>query len=386
MLLEPFRLQQPSPFSGFAQALDDALGGSLFDGKHNVSDFIPSERIDKLLQAVRAQIRERSDEASPARLLLGVDQVEELLFAGESDPAVAEKLAMFWCALEQLAAERLAVVVLALPTEHRDRLARVAPALSRTEFQLLPPGDIDLQEIIRETFQKSRVAPPEKGIDEIVLEAIAWRRRQQDSGPILPLLSVLMREWTSAEQQKSAEKVGSTPKDGEPGETPHLDSVIGRLGERAWAQAGGDRSLDLDRALAQILRQLVVTGHAGGEVLKILRNAAAGHDALRDAPALVRALGQHRLLFSPAPGVVRLAHASIIDGWERAAKWYSEDRKRRGTLGDVERRAEPWRTDVGQGRPAVYDRSRGSGPHRRPLGNLDGGYGTPTDRLHARMP
>ena len=122
VLLEPFRLQQPSPFSGFAQALDDALGGSLFDGKDNVSDFIPSERIDKLLQAVRARLRERSDEASPARLT-GVDQVEELLFAGESDPAVAEKLAMFWCALEQLAAERLAVVVLALPTEHRDRLA-----------------------------------------------------------------------------------------------------------------------------------------------------------------------------------------------------------------------------------------------------------------------
>jgi hypothetical protein len=160
-----------------------------------------------------------------------------------------------------------------------------------------------------------------------------------------------MREWTSAEQQKSAEKAGSTPKDGEPSETPHLDSVIGRLGERAWAQAGGDRSLGLDLALARILRQLVVTGRAGGEVLKILRNAPAGHDALRDAPALVRALGRHRLLFSPAPGVVRLAHASIIDGWERAAKWYSEDRKHHETLGDVERRAEWWRTDVGQGRP-----------------------------------
>jgi conflict system STAND superfamily ATPase len=276
VLLEPLRIQQTEPFSGLAQELDKQLGG-LFEGKHDVSDFILSERIDKLLQAVRARLRERSDEVSPARLFLGLDQVEELLFAGESDPQAAEKLEMFWRALERLATERLAVVVLALPTEHRDRLARVAPALSRAEFQLLPPGDIDLQDIIRETFKKSRVAPPEERIDEIVLEAIAWRRRQQDSGPILPLLSVLIREWTSAEQQKSAEKAGSTPKDGEPSETPHLDSVIGRLGERAWAQAGGDRSLGLDLALARILRQLVVTGRAGGEVLKILRNAPAGH-------------------------------------------------------------------------------------------------------------
>jgi ankyrin repeat protein len=348
VLLEPFRLQQTDPFSGFAQALNDALGGSLFDGKHDVSDFMLPERIDKLLQAVREQLRERSDQVSPARLFLGVDQVEELLFAGQNDPGVADGLEMFCRALERLAVERLAVVVLALPSEHLNRLASAAPTLSRTEFPLLPPGDLDLQDIIRETFKKSHAALPEESIDKIVVEAIAWRRRQQDSGPILPLLSVLMREWASVEQVKSAGNADSTAENVEPSETPHLDSVIGRLGERAWAEAGGDRTPGLDRALARIFRQLIVTGRAGGEVLKILRNAAAEHDALRDAPPMVRALRRHRLLFSPAPDVVRLAHASIVDGWARAAQWYSEDREHHETLAEIEPRAERWRKEQGR--------------------------------------
>ena len=39
VLLEPFRLRT-HPFSGFSEVLNNnALGGSLFDGKHDVSDF-----------------------------------------------------------------------------------------------------------------------------------------------------------------------------------------------------------------------------------------------------------------------------------------------------------------------------------------------------------
>ncbi len=155
------------------------------------------------------------------------------------------------------------------------------PGFSLPVEVLRPPGEEDLQEIIVRSFTSFRLA--REDTDRVVTEAADWLRRQENPGPILPLVSALLAELGVIGREQATAK--GAQKEAEPSAPVTMEAVLDRLGERAWEETTRGIDAGWDTKLSRLLRQLVITRIGGGET-RGLRNCPVDHSAVRAASDL----------------------------------------------------------------------------------------------------
>ncbi len=342
-------LVKDDPLVALADAIESAIDMPLW-GQHRISEFAPETRQAKLIEACRVKLK-GPNSTDTARLFLGIDQFDEALVMAEGDAEVRARVDALFAAILALAREDILWAVITLPSEQVDQLKAIASEHDLQIERLLPVGPEDLDEIVRRSFTEFSLPLEQAGT--VVDQALAFLR-QEDPGPVLPLLSALMAEIPVMIREEQRRKLLSAGQTTAP-LMPDLAAVLDRLGERAFAEAFGNSGFLGEEKLHRLLRHLVETRVGGGSFC-VLRNCRSDHPAVLAASGLVTALRRQRILYHPKPGELRLTHAAIIEGWAKARSWYDKDRSHQETLVDIERKAVHWqeeRTKGNEGRLVV---------------------------------
>lgn len=267
---------------------------------------------DGLHGAVESLLRDREPSA---RLLLVIDQLEELFTLGDDEQA--DRL------VDQLtsATRRLdnrVVVVVTLRADFFDEAVRirgVAELLSRVQFVVPPLGGEQVEEVVVGPARRAGIEL-EPGLLGRILTDVAGRPGA------LPLLQHLLYElWEN--------RVGHAMTRGA---YDDLGGVAGALASRAESVYA---ELDVDQRLRarRVLLRAVQPAEEGGEARRPVRELEwAGPADDRDAveTAVARLVDARLLTASHDPTtderVVELAHEALIDGWPRLRGWVAEAR------------------------------------------------------------
>ncbi len=339
VLVDASLLQQEDPVLFLAQSIEEQSGLPVFSQKPPLTDLSPDSRSTELIRRTQAALADTGQ-----KLLLAVDQAEQLLFLeqDEHSPSPRELLDV----LTALARKELAWCVLTIPVEQEQALARLLQVEEEQlapSFRLGPPDDEDLDLIIRNAFKLAKVPAQEEQIRDIKQQALAWLSDQATPGAVLPLLSLLLSELVQAERERR-KKERLKNDDEPPVPVPTLGSVLDRLGERTWETYQKIQPVEwmATNDFERLMQQLVSTDFSGEEPEIVLRNCRCEHPAANEATMLVRVLQQHRLLFSPRPEELRLAHMAIVTRWQRCQKWYEQDKAHQKVLNSVRYDAEDW--------------------------------------------
>ena len=288
-------------------------------------------------------------EIAEARLLVVVDQLEELFTLGSVTPAAREG---FVAALAALARSGLVWVIATLRSDFFDRLETVphllALAAGEARYVLAAPNDGELGQIITRPAREAGVrfeADAVRGIslDEVLREAAGHDRNA------LPLLSyVLDLLW---QHRRSADGMLTVAAYDELG---GLDGAIGRRAEEVFTALPAD----VQAAFPQVLRALVAVGQ-GAEDRATARSAPqSAFPPGTPASALVAALlgPEARLLVADGAGAaarLRVAHEAVLTHWRRARRQIAADRKDLQLRGRLEQAAALWEAAAPADRPAL---------------------------------
>ena len=274
------------------------------------------------------------EESAEARLLIVVDQIEEL-FTQELSPQ-ADRVA-FVATLETLATSGFIWLVATMRSDFFDRLETL-PALAALstdgQFLLLPPDAAELGQIIRQPAQAAGLrfeVDTERGLglDEVIRQATAG----EDGA--LPLLSFLLDQlWR---KRTSTGLLTFAAYD----ELGGLEGAIGRRAEEVFLA----QPYPVQAELASLLRELV-TVEGGKAVSRTapLSRFPAGSPRRALADAFIHA--EARLLVADAEAglaQLRLAHEALLSHWPRAHDQISSDSRDLELRGRLEREAEEWR-------------------------------------------
>jgi formylglycine-generating enzyme required for sulfatase activity len=277
-----------------------------------------------------------------ARLVIVVDQLEEIFTI---DAVGQEARESFIAALNTLAKSGLVWVVATMRSDFFDRLETSAGralaklAVNEARYQLLPPNDAEIGQIIRQPAQEAGLRfehDPNRGLglDEAIRQAAAANRGA------LPLLSFLLDQlW----QRRSTTGLLTFAAYGELG---GLEGAIGRRAEEVF-QAQPDA---VRRELVPLLRALVT-------VRGTTATARAAPLSLFPTGSLRRVLvdtfldPQARLLVSDSDAgraQLRLAHEALLTHWPRARGQVDVDARDLELRGRLEEEAEHWRAARGR--------------------------------------
>ena len=153
VLFDAFALPGTEPLKPFAAEVGRHLPEPLWGGAHKLDDFLPGERVRKFVEAVRTGLVAVPYTPGTAyRLLICLDQFEELLVPATEDPALAAGLHELLAAAQALAREGLAWVVMALPAEHMQSLKAFAPDQPIADIELTEVGEEDIRDIVTKSF------------------------------------------------------------------------------------------------------------------------------------------------------------------------------------------------------------------------------------------
>ena len=319
------------------QALPE-LGGLQYDQAALADQLVssPKQVVFALKQGLSVAAKSQQlTELGEARLLLVVDQLEELFTQGAVG---ARERQAFVAALEALATSGLVWVIVTLRSDFFDRLERepLLAALSSNEgrYLLLPPSDGELGQIIegpvREAGLRFEVDAAGLSLAEEIRRAAA---RQANSLPLLEYLLDQLFDRRTAEGVltfQAYEELGG------------LEGAIGRRAEQVLAGLPAEDQT----ALPEVVRRLVAVSEAG---MATSRPAALA-DFREGSPArrLVEALlaPDARLLVADegqGQAQVRVAHEALLTHWDRMAKQIVTDRKDLQLRGRLEVQAARWR-------------------------------------------
>lgn len=273
--------------------------------------------------AVAAQAA-RLPAPAEARLVLVVDQLEELFTTDALDPA---ERAAFVDALDALARTGLVWVVATMRSDFFDRLELV-PALARLAdsagcYRLLPPDAAELAQIIRQPAREAGLrfaVDPALGLslDEAILQGAS-----RDRGA-LPLLSfVLDQLWQQRTPRGELTFAAYASLGG-------LEGALGRHAEAVFAA----QEPALQDALPALLRGLVTLTQSGapGAPATVAARTAPLDRFADGSPArgLVLAFLQPaaRLLVADdrdgGTPRLRVAHEALLTHWPRARDWIAD--------------------------------------------------------------
>lgn len=286
-----------------------------------------------LSQAAReTQLAEKLGSQPVARLALLVDQLEELVSAGERIGAAERE--RFARALGALAASGRVWVLATLRSDYFHRLGEVAR--EGAVYDLAPPTPAEIGQMVRQpahaagvTFEVDEASGA--AVDDVLRDAAAG------SPGALPLLSFVLDEL----YRRGAARGVLTHAD-----LAELGGFAGAIARRAEAVYAAC-SPAARRCLAGLVARLATVDpeHAGAFVRR-----AASRDALSSSPAereLTDALIEGRLL-QARDGAVEVAHEALFSHWPAVRALLEKDRE---WMAVRARLAVPCRQWVEEGRP-----------------------------------
>jgi formylglycine-generating enzyme required for sulfatase activity len=259
------------------------------------------------------------------RLLVVIDQFEELLSAGPSEDGQADEAEMFQTFLRNLLRVPKAGL-LVLATMRTDFLA---PLQMRWPALTAMAKSLPLEPIEPEDFGDLITGPAERS--KLTLEPGLKQRLVEESGgrDALPLLAFTLEKLWKARERRGVAVAGTRP--GEQWDLTfddykHLGGVAGAVSNRAkecWdpQTSGAEECAALREAF---LDHLVSVSGDGQET----KRAARLEDLPPASLAIVRRLVDDRLLVLKE-GSVEIAHEALLRTWEPLVRWIDESKVER---------------------------------------------------------
>jgi eukaryotic-like serine/threonine-protein kinase len=291
-----------------------------------------------------------------AALLLVIDQLDELFGASIDDDARAR----FAKLLGLFARTGRTWIIATLRADLFDRFL-AEPALKQLKddgasYDLAPPDAAELAEIVRGPATAAGLAYEINGAGETLDERLLKDAERPD---LLPLLQFTLNQLFEAARQTARPNILTFAAYSALG---GLEGAVDKEAEAALSSLG-----EAERArLPRLLRELAAPAKEGAvgaaraslDVRSVPLAIAAYNDA---AGRLVRALVDARILLSAGEGgaaTVRLAHARVLDAWQRAKAIVADNADFYRIRADVEEQRRRWEAAkrsgdllIGRGRP-----------------------------------
>ncbi|OAN46965.1 hypothetical protein A6A04_20490, partial [Paramagnetospirillum marisnigri] len=284
-------------------------------------------------------------EIAEARLLVVVDQLEELFTLDTITPAEREG---FVAALAALARSGLVWVIATLRSDLFDRLETV-PALAElsageARYLLTAPTDGELGQIITRPAREAGLrfeadAASGTSLDDVLREAAGCDPNA------LPLLSyVLDLLWQRRRPEDGVLTFAAYE------ELGGLNGAIGRRAEDVFTALPED----VQAAFPQVLRALVTVGQGAKGQATARMAARADFPPNTPAGALVTALlGEQARLLVADDARLRVAHEAVLTHWDRAREQIAEDRSDLQLRARLEQAAVLWQGASDADRPSL---------------------------------
>jgi WD40 repeat protein/class 3 adenylate cyclase len=274
--------------------------------------------------------------ASQARLILAIDQIEEL-FATEAEPASREAFVRL---LAVLAGSGFVWIIGTIRADFFHRCSEIAgfSALKDglSNYELLPPTGAEIAQIIREPARATGLRF-EETTDQGRLDDVLQRAAAADPGS-LPLLQFVLDALYEAGRERRLLTFAAYWA---------LGGLEGAIARRA------DEVVDalpagIQDALPAVLRALT-TIRPGDEAITIRPASLTEIAGTPARSALIHALVTARLLVSDedvsGSAVVRVAHEALLSRWPRARDIINADRSFLETRARLQTEARRWLSD-----------------------------------------
>ncbi len=319
------------------QALPELLEGGLeVEQVAKLLRELPAQAAVTVVPALR-RAAERAKAMGEGRLILVVDQMEELFSLAAIDKAERERFVELLAAL----AESGAVWVIgAMRSDFYHRAAElptlVRLAAARGNFLLTEPNAAEIEEMIRQPAAAAGLAFEEDAESGERLERVLQEEAARQPGA-LPLLEFALDQLYRKDVE---EKGGTTLTFASYQELGRLTGAVARHADEVCAGL----SPEAQAALPGVLRALVTMG--SGDDRATAR--AVLRDEIATSPvrtAVLDRLIEERLLVSSeehGQGLVRLAHDMLIASWPRLKDLVGEDRDFLRTRERVEQAVAEW--------------------------------------------
>jgi serine/threonine protein kinase/formylglycine-generating enzyme required for sulfatase activity len=292
---------------------------------------------DAVARAIRMHVGARA--SAPYRLLVFVDQLEELLTLSAPDEARVAA-----AAIAALAVRSPSLRVLA--TARADFLWRLAmlprlgDEMARGLYFLRPLGGDQIREaIVRPAAVHGAVYESESLIEELVAHA-------EHAPGGLPLL-----QFTLAELWDARDVPGRTIR---AASLAALGGVAGALARHADRLLDGLRADERDAARRILLRLVTGQGTRTRRPKAELLPDGAARDAERTAlEALIR--GRIVVASNAQDGAYEIAHEALLTGWSTLRSWLTRDAADHAVRDRIEQAAAAW-DRMGRGRDLLWGR------------------------------
>jgi tetratricopeptide (TPR) repeat protein len=253
------------------------------------------------------------------RVMLGIDQLEEIFTSAESDP---EQCARFFRAVRMLVESGCVWVIASVRSDFLPQCDSIADLMDLKQglgqYHLTSPGPAQISQIIRNPAEIAGVSFEDLS-DKGKLDERICNDALSEPGT-LPLLEYVLDELyrTCAEERilshAKYEALGG------------VEGALRKRAEETFASLGESERASLD----SVLRRLVRLSSPGGEVLT--RNLADFESitAQREAARLIAAFAEARLVVMDqnrqGRRVVMFAHESLLRVWPEIQRWETENR------------------------------------------------------------
>jgi WD40 repeat protein/DNA-binding SARP family transcriptional activator len=246
--------------------------------------------------------------SSGERLVIAVDQLEELLTSCEREDERAAFLEQLCLAASD--ARRRALVLLALRGDYYTRFVsypRFADLLSREHVLVGPMDRAELADAIEQPAARAGLE-----VERPLVHALAADAADQSGG--LPLLSAMLVELWQARDGRTLRYESYRASGG-------MHAAVARLAEAAYV-----RLAEPERRVARIVMLRLASERDGALVRR--RAPVAELERIGDANPVVAALINARLL-TLSDGRIELSHEALLREWPRYRSWLDEDRAAR---------------------------------------------------------
>jgi hypothetical protein len=303
---------------------------------------VPDEAAQPIRQGLSAAGQAaRLTEHGEARLLLVVDQLEELFTA---EAILEEARERYASALHALASSGLVWVIATMRSDFFDRLERL-PTLAtladgEAKYLLTAPGGPEIGQIIR---QPAREAALSFEVDERTGRSLDETIRVAASdGGSLPLLEYLLDQlWHRRTEHdlltyRAYEEMGG------------LEGAIGRRAEEVLAS----QAPEVQAALPRVLRALV-TVRQGGQVTARHARIEQFEDGGAEQRLIAALLNPSARLLVADGGRLSVAHEALLTHWPRARQQVEQDLRDLQVRARLEGAALLWVNDTGGDRDSL---------------------------------
>ena len=313
LVIDPFR-PRTNPIRELANVLTRRGWGDIAQTMSGRTDV-------RALADALVEVQQRS-EHSGAKVLLIIDQFEELLGTEEGMPFLTQ--------LREVTQHKdsPAIVVGTMRSDFLDRFQRSAPLLDlRYEVMSLGPmSESDIKEIVEEPAKETDVE-----LEESLVTALVRDAGTQNA---LPLLAYTMRElWERYSNdgrltlEEYRDKLGGVQK------------VVGVAADNVMTSAHLTR--DQEQALRAAFLALMRLTDDG----KYARRTVKWNDLPKTIHPLLERFVDARLLVSGRDGAdetIEVAHERLFDSWEQLQRWIEENSEALRLRADVENAAHTW--------------------------------------------